>query len=251
MKPPLIEFEHVDFRYPDAPEDALSQVSFTISEGEYVGIVGPNGGGKTTILKLITALEEPDSGTVSLEGIPATQYRERSRIGYVPQHLSQAEFRFPATVREVVASGRTAGGMFRSPNAEDGRAVDDALKATGLAERADDDLRTLSGGQKQRAYIARALAARPKILILDEPTVGVDAETQSTFYTFLARLHKEHTLTILFVTHDLDTIAKQADHILSVNRTLICHTPSASFKKHEYISSVYGEHVKEVPHRHA
>lgn len=215
-----IEFAGVSFGYPN--HAVLENVSFKIHAGAYVGVIGPNGGGKTTALKLMLGLIEPQSGTVRIFGEPAGALRERAAIGYVPQHGAHTSINFPATVQEIVESGRTPRKkLFTTFDEKDRRAVRSALEASGIWDLRGRLLRELSGGQRQRALVARALASEPRILLLDEPFEGVDLTAQREFYEILRRLNKKG-LTIIFVTHDVDIISHEADEIICLNRRLVC-----------------------------
>ena len=239
----IVTIDNLSFAYPGSTEEAVSGVNVQITKGEFVGIVGPNGGGKTTLMKLILGLLKPTNGTIHFD--------KSGGVGYVPQRVSQDEFQFPVTVEEVVQSGLTGSkGLFSFFRKQDNAAVTQALATTNLTKQRHALLSELSGGQKQRVFIARALVSNPSVLILDEPTIGVDANSEDAFYSFLSRLHKELQLTILFVTHDLDLITKAADHVLCINKKLICHTHTADFDKSTYVSEVYGDNLKHLHHHH-
>lgn len=222
---PCIQVEHVSFSFGELP--VLADISFEIWRGDYVGIIGPNGGGKTTLLKILLGLLQPTSGSIQLFGQPATSFDERHYLGYVPQRVAQADF--PATVREVVASGRsarcTAGHMHAGHAAQD---IAAALELADISDLAGRRLGELSGGQRQRVFIARALAGRPRILLLDEPTTGIDAASQQQFFDLLRRLNREHGLTILFVSHDLGAMRHEASRIFELNQTLAEHADPAT-----------------------
>lgn len=244
-----IEVKNLNFSYQGSP--VLENVSFAVHCGEYLGIVGPNGGGKTTLLKLLLGLLEPDSGSVEVFGYPPRKLRERFRIGYVPQGISHANPQFPATVDEIVRSGRTPrAGILGRFKQQDKDAVEEAFRLTGTARLRSKLIGDLSGGERQRVFIARALAGQPDILILDEPTVGVDIESKEQFYDFLTKLNKELGLTVIFVTHDTDVIAKEAQTILCINRSLVCHESSKSWRDHDHVSHLYGSKVRHVHHQH-
>ncbi len=184
-KVPVISVKNVSFTYNGNP--ILERISFEVQSGDYVGIVGPNGGGKTTLLKLMLGLLKPDNGEVLLLGDPIKHSENRARIGYVPQRSLADEHLFPATVEEIVMSGRTAGrGLFSMRSKADQAAIKRALKAADVAHLAHRRIGTLSGGERQRVMIARALAGDPAILMLDEPTAAVDAPSQEAFYAFCA-----------------------------------------------------------------
>lgn len=244
-----IEFKDVNFKYNE--NVVLENVSFQIADGDYVGLIGPNGGGKTTTLKIILGLLQPDSGTVRIFGHTLEKAKEHYEIGYVPQKVMEGEFAFPATVKEVIESGRVSRyALFQGFSATDKQSLEKAITLTGIEGLQNRLIGELSGGQRQLVFIARALAREPKILILDEPTVGVDISSKERFYSFLEELHRELGMTILMVSHDVDVMASEAKQILCINKNLICHVSSASFKKDKYLDDLYGNKTKPVPHHH-
>lgn len=247
----IIELKDVSFQYDASPELALQSVSLQIHEGEFVAIVGPNGGGKTTLLRLILGLLAPDTGFVALHGVPPMHHANKAKIGYVPQRILTEEYQFPVTVEEVIQSGLIGKkGLFSLFNTTDGKAVKRALAITKLEKQRKMLISELSGGQRQRVFIARALVSQPEILILDEPTVGIDAASQDAFYQFLSEIHKKLNLTILFVSHDLELVTKAADHVLCVNKKLICHTHTHEFDTKNYVEQVYGKTITPLHHNH-
>ncbi len=244
-----IELEGISFHYNEIP--VLEDISFSIETGEYLGIIGPNGGGKTTLIKIILGLSEPDSGNVKIFGKDIVEFRDRYKIGYVPQKASEAEFYFPATVEEVVRSGRTARvGLLKRFRATDNKAIVKAMEISEVIQYKERLISKLSGGERQRVFIARALAGEPEILILDEPAVGVDIASQERFYSFLADINRELRITIVFISHDVGVIANEVNNVLCLNRRLICHGSPESFIKEEYLEKVYGRKVTSVLHRH-
>jgi zinc transport system ATP-binding protein len=203
--PLAVAFAGVNFAYrPGQP--VLTDVDLAVQQGEFVAVAGPNGGGKTTLIRLALGLERPTAGTVRLFGEPAHRFSRRSTLGYLAQR-SQLGTEAPATVREVVAAGRLAAGGLLGPLRRRDRAIaDDAIAEVGLAALADTPLARLSGGQQQRAFIAKALAGEPGLLVLDEPTAGVDAESQEALVRLLARLHRDHRVTTLYVSHEFGAV---------------------------------------------
>lgn len=247
-KTPAIELTNVTFRY--RQDIVLEHLNFSITQGDYVGIIGPNGSGKTTLLKIMLGLLEPDNGEVKLFGKPLSNKALRD-VAYIPQRIDQGEIDFPATVREIVQSGKTSQlGVLGRMNKKQQDAVQKALKTANIAKLSDRRLSDLSGGQRQRVMIARALAFNPKILILDEPTVGVDVRSQEEFYTFIHKLNKEHGLTIILVTHEIDVVANEVSHLLCVNRTITYHGTPTKFVKGDYLTKLYGKNVKMILHDH-
>lgn len=209
---PALDVEGVAFEYQRNP--VLDGVTFRVAPGELVALTGPNGSGKTTLLRVVLGLLPPSQGSVRLFGDPPRHVRERGRIGYVPQIRARAEL-LPATVRDVVTSGRLARrGWWRPAGTADRRAVDDALHLVGLDDLADRRLATLSGGQQQRAFIAKALVTAPELLILDEPTTGIDAESHRRFRDTLVTAAHQHGTAVLLVSHDLGAVADDLDRVV-------------------------------------
>ncbi len=238
----------MSFKYNDTP--VLESISFTVYKGEYLGIIGPNGGGKTTLLRIILGLLHPTEGRVALFGKDHHDFKERYRIGYVPQRSTQAEKGFPATVFEVVRSGRVPRlGFFLGFKKKDIEAVENAMEISGIARYRDTPIDKLSGGERQRVFIARALAGEPDVLILDEPTIGVDIGAQKTFYEFLAVLNRDHNLTIIFVSHDVDAISKEVKTVLCLNHNLVCHGFPEDLVNEHILKRLYGENTAKL-HQH-
>jgi zinc transport system ATP-binding protein len=210
-----VELLGVSFGY-DPQRPVLDDVTLAIPEGQFVAIAGPNGGGKTTLLRLIVSLNRPQRGTIRVFGEPVGTAARRGLVAYLPQraHLG---IEAPATVREVVATGRVSRRHLLGPlTVEDRSAVDAAIERVGLTARADEPIATLSGGQQQRAFIAKAIAAEPRLLILDEPTTGVDADAQDALAALLARLHGELHVTILYASHEFGAVEDVAERLLLV-----------------------------------
>ena len=218
--PLAVELDDVSFRY-ERGEVVLSGVSLDVEPGEFVAIAGPNGGGKTTLLRVVLGLERPTAGRALLFGEPATSVSRRRLLGYLPQR-AQLGVEAPATVREVVAAGRVAASRLVGPmRRRDRELVDEAIERVGLAARADAPVRTLSGGMQQRAFIAKALAAEPSLLALDEPTTGVDAESQDALGELLAHLHSELGVTILYVSHEFGAVERHVQRLVLVRGGIV------------------------------
>lgn len=246
---PIIEAKNVSFYYGTIP--ALTHLSFKVTAGDYVGVIGPNGGGKTTLIKILLGLLKPSEGSVTVLGQAISSLAERHLIGYVPQRITSNAVEFPATVQEIVESGRTPQlGLWHRWRRRDQRVVQEALAHAEISHLQHRRLSQLSGGERQRVFIARALAAEPRILILDEPTVGVDVTTQEKFFAFLKELNTKHGITILFVTHDIDVIAQEATTVLCLNHGLVCYGAPSDFIKEEYMERLYGKTMKFVMHNH-
>jgi zinc transport system ATP-binding protein len=224
--PLAVELAGVDFAYPHGPA-VLQRVDLRVEAGEFLAIAGPNGGGKTTLLRLVLGLERPTRGSVRLFGEPADRFGDRARLGYLAQR-SQLGVQAPATVREVVAAGRSALRPFGRLGAADHAAVDEAIERVGLAGLAKRPLTRLSGGQQQRAFIAKALVAGPKLLALDEPTAGVDVSAQEALAELLGRLHGELGVTILYVSHEFGAIEHVVQRLVLVRERIAFDGPPSS-----------------------
>ncbi|MBS4068727.1 MAG: zinc ABC transporter ATP-binding protein [Sulfurimonas sp. RIFOXYD12_FULL_36_11] len=219
----------------------LSNISLEIFRSEYIAIIGPNGGGKTTLVRMLLGLEKPTSGEVKIYGKKLSDFKEWHKIGYVPQRASHVDSSFPATVLDIVKMGRTSqGGIFSSFNETDKKLVYDAMAKMDILDLQDKMIGTLSGGQRQRAMIARALASNPEILILDEPNTGVDVASQKNFYALLRKLNQEDKITIVFITHDIGVIADDIARLFTINeKAVICNDPKHLLSCQE-MSELYG-----------
>lgn len=245
MSGPVIRLRGVTAGYSRA-HPALRGVDLEVQQGEFLAVIGPNGGGKTTLLKTILGLLEPFEGTVEVLGEPPGR-ENRSRTGYVPQVIPQREF--PATVMDVVLMGRLGRkALFRGFSADDRLLVAENLKKLGIEGLAGERMDRLSGGQKQRVLIARALAGNPDILLLDEPLASVDMQTQQSFYNLLAKLNDR--MTIVMVTHDVGAVSSHVKSMACINTTIVSHGETIS---EDDVSRAYGcpfELVAHgVPHR--
>jgi zinc transport system ATP-binding protein len=236
---PVIEVESVDFGYTATP--VVRDVSLRIDAGEYVAVVGPNGSGKSTLMKLMLGLLEPDTGTANLFGEPAHRFDDGSRIGYVAQHASASK-EMPITVREVVKMGRFPHVGFGRLSAADWETVDRALDTVGLSAFADRRVTQLSGGQRQRAFIARALAGEADLLVLDEPTVGVDTESVDAFYDLLSSLNADG-ITILLIEHDLSAVTDHAERVVCLNGEVYFDGPVDEFVDSDALARAFGSLV--------
>jgi zinc transport system ATP-binding protein len=198
----------------------LRHVDLRIEQGEFVAIAGPNGGGKTTLLRLALGLERPKAGRVRLFDQPADRVHRRSRVAYLPQRAELA-LDAPVTVREVVTAGRVARRVVGRLRDADRAAIDEAIARVGLSEHAEAVVRRMSGGQQQRAFIAKALAAEPDLLVLDEPTAGVDADAQEALAELLERLHRDLDVTILFVSHEFGAVERFVERLVLVRGEIV------------------------------
>ncbi len=237
---PLVAVENLTFGYTAHP--VLTDVSLTVDSGEYVGMIGPNGSGKSTLLQLILGLHTPDEGTVRLFGQPAREFVDRERVGYVAQDVTENTKEMPITVEEVVLMGRFPRAGFGRITDTDRDQARKALETVGIDDLADRRITTLSGGQRQRAYIARVLAGEADLLVLDEPTVGVDAESVAAFFDLLGELN-EAGLTVLLVEHDIGAVLEYTDRVLCLNRTIYFDGPPAEFADSDVLERAYGASI--------
>jgi zinc transport system ATP-binding protein len=237
---PVVDLAGVTFGYTATP--VVEDVSLAIDPGEYVAIVGPNGSGKSTLMQLMVGLLEPDTGTAHLFGERADRFDDGERVGYVAQQASAAK-EMPITVREVVKMGRFPHVGFGRLSSEDWAVVDDALATVGMGAFADRRVTQLSGGQRQRAFIARALASEADLLVLDEPTVGVDAESVDAFYDLLAALNAEG-ITVLLIEHDLGAVVEHADRVVCLNREVYFDGPTDEFVESDALARAFGTEAR-------
>lgn len=227
----IIELKNISFSYSNT--NVLSNINFVIEKGDFVGLIGPNGSGKTTLLKLILGILPIQKGTIKINGKSLLKFDDWSLLGYVPQKATNIEVNFPATVREVVAMGLLSTKKFpKIFNSEDSKKVINALKMVHMEKFAENRIGELSGGQQQRVLIAKAMICEPEILFLDEPTTGIDPESQQKFYELLRQLNNQG-VTIVLVSHDVGRITKYVTKIASLNKKLEFYRTHAEFCSHD------------------
>ncbi len=244
----LIEIKNLFFAYDE--QLVLEDINLEINAGDFLAILGPNGSGKSTLLRLILGLLKPKQGCIYLFGQDVHHFKEWWRIGYVPQratyHVDQV---FPVSVKEVVEMGRLSRKKFpRFLSREDEEAVLEALRKVEMESYINRRISQLSGGQQQRVFIARAIVSQPEILLLDEPTTGIDAATQERFYDMLAELNTQG-LTIVIVTHDIGIVNRHVRQVACLNRKLIYHGTHEEFCSSPRLMEIIGDHHL-VIHRH-
>jgi zinc transport system ATP-binding protein len=221
------ELDNVSFGYRPG-QRVLESVDLQIEEGEFVAIAGPNGGGKTTLIRLALGLERPSAGRAMLYGEPAHRFSRRRTLGYLAQR-TELGGDAPTTVRELVSAGRlAAGGLIGPMRRRDRELVEEAIARVRLDHVADAPLRTLSGGMQQRAFIAKALAGEPSLLVLDEPTTGVDAESQESLAALLDTLHADLGVTILYVSHEFGAVERFVQRLVLVRRSIVFDGPPSA-----------------------
>lgn len=242
MEKEVVNFQNVSFSFNDVL--VLEEVSFSIQERSFISIVGPNGGGKTTLLKLMLGLLNPSRGTITVFGMPPD--KARTSVGYMPQYI-QFDPHFPVTVLDVVLMGRLRKGMRLGPYGKKDRAAClDALRKLEMHDARNRPFGALSGGQRQRVLMARALAAEPQLLLLDEPTSNVDMAVETELFELLHAL--SDVITVVVVSHDLGFVSQYVERVVCVNRRVFVHPTTAITGA--MINELYGTHVRMVRHEH-
>jgi zinc transport system ATP-binding protein len=245
---PFIQVENLYFSYDR--QLLLEDITFTISEGDFLAIIGPNGSGKSTLVKIILKLLKPDKGTVRIQGVPIDSFNRWDLVGYVPQKATHVDALFPISVSEVVGLERLA--AKRCPKwlgRKDSLAVTEALDLVGMASQAGRRIGDLSGGQQQRVFIARAIVNRPRILFLDEPTTGIDSKAQDEFYSLLDTLNRQG-ITVVMITHDIGVVNKHVNKVACLNRRMVFHGTHEEFCSSADVQALIpGEHHL-ILHRH-
>jgi zinc transport system ATP-binding protein len=245
----LIALRGVAFGYGGAP--VLLDIDLTIRERDFLAIIGPNGSGKTTLVKVALGLLKPTSGTVEIFGRPLGEFNDWAKIGYIPQKATYIDPYFPASVEEVVAMALVSSRKSGAGSGREGRdRILRALGEVGMAEFRKWPIGRLSGGQQQRVFIARALVTSPRVLVLDEPTTGVDAANQTAFYELLDRLNREEGLTIVLITHDIGIVNKHVTRVACLNQRLVYHGSHEDFCRSEVFRDMVsrGDHL--ISHEH-
>lgn len=251
MKSSVVSIKDVSFSYQN--RNVLEHIDLEVPEGSFLALLGPNGSGKSTLIKILLGLNSLQSGQVELFGVHLRKFKAWNKIGYVSQKANSFNTGFPATVFEVVSMGLFGKiGMFNFMNKAHKKRVQEALKTVGLEEYAKQNIGELSGGQQQRAFIARALVSDPKLLILDEPTVGVDASSVEDFYELLKRLNQQFGITLLLVTHDMGPVTNLVTHVACLNKKLHFHGNTTEYERMDNrdLSAFYGHPVHAMDHHH-
>ena len=245
-----VELKNISFHYGN--QKVLEHVSLTIKKGSFLGLVGPNGSGKSTLIKLMLGLLPIEQGEILLFGEKASKFRHWEKIGFVSQKANSFNTGFPATVFEVVSMGLYGKiGLFRFLNRKQKQQVKEAIDQVGMSKYLNKNIGELSGGQQQRVFIARALVSQPELLILDEPTVGVDATSVRQFYDMLDHLNKDRGITLVMVTHDIGAMTDHVTDVACLNKTLHFHGNTADFEGNQDLSTIYGHDVHLLTHNHS
>jgi len=245
----IIEANDVRFSYGN--EEVLSHVSFQVHAGDYIGIIGRNGAGKSTLIKIILGLLKPQGGLIELWGQDIRNFKEWHKCAYVSQKATHFDTQFPVTVFEVALMGTTPRrGMFKFHNVADREKALKALDQVGMLKFKDRLMGELSGGQQQKVFIARALAGEPEVMVLDEPTNGIDYKSQQELIALLRSLN-EKGMTLLLVSHDIEMITREVMHVLCVDHTLTCHLTPEEFLRESVANDVLGRELPVLkPHHH-
>lgn len=239
---PIISIDNVSFSYSSVP--VVRDINLAINDGEFLGVIGPNAGGKSTLLKLILGLLSPDAGEITVFG--KNPDKGRSRIGYVPQYPAFTRD-FPINVCDAVLLGRLGETRWYGGYTQEDREIAiNVLKAIEIDTIQHQTIDSLSGGQLQRVLIARALASKPDILILDEPTANIDVRAEEDIFALLKQ-YNDH-MTIIVVSHDIGFISAYVDRVACLNQTMLCHTTSEISGK--TIEELYGAPVRMIQHVH-
>ena len=231
--------------------EAVSNVSFSIQQGDYVGIVGPNGSGKSSLIKAILGLL-PSSGDITLLGAPLKKFSQWSRVGYLPQKQNSINPLFPATVAEVVSLGLLSTKKIpKRLNEADKAHIRDVMAWLEILDIKDTMFARLSGGQQQRVFLARAMVNNPRLLILDEPTVALDPQSRENFYRITKHINTQHNVTVLLVTHDTGSIGQYASKMLYLDKKLVFFGGFDEFCSSPDMSSYFGTYTQHLMcHRH-
>ncbi len=246
----ILSVQNLFFRYQET--DVLHDISFNVDQGDYIGLVGPNGSGKTTLVRIILGMLKPYRGKIRIFGRENPEFKDRRRIGYLPQKLTNLNPRFPATVREIVSLGLLSNKRFpKYLSRNDEAAIDAALDSLGIGNIKNNFIADLSGGQLQRVLAARAIVNNPDFLILDEPTTALDPEMRERFFQLLKDLNKNRSVTIVMVTHDTGTIGKYASKLLYIDKTIVFYGSFSDFCLSKEITDFFGESAQHIIcHRH-
>ena len=243
----VVELRDVSVRYGSGVV-ALDGITLDVHDKDFIALIGPNGAGKSTLLKVILGLIKPTNGVVKLFGMPELT-KNLKHVGYVPQSAQARDANLPFNVFETVLLGRTPYlGPFHGAGAQDKQKVEEALKQFGIYALKDRRIGQLSGGQSQRVFLAKAMVTDPKLLLLDEPTSGVDTASKTEFYNILERLNKEKGITVILSSHDIGVTTKIANRVLCINRSQFFCGPNTDFSPSSELPKVYDHAVELMDH---
>ncbi len=244
----VINIQNLSFQY--GTRAVLDNINLKVKEGAFLGLVGPNGSGKSTLIKCILGLLQPTKGEIRLFNQSLSKFKQWDKIGFVSQKASSFNTGFPASVFEVVSMGLFGKvGLFRFLTKQHKEKVREAIELVGMTEYMKQNIGELSGGQQQRVFIARALVSDPQLLILDEPTVGVDIKSVNNFYAMLSQLNKKG-ITLLLVTHDVSGMTDHVTAVACLNKHLHFHGNTKDFEDNHRLSAFHGQEVHILAHNH-
>ena len=250
MDSAIIKAKGISFSYGNTT--ILDNVSFHVKPGEFLGVVGPNGSGKSTLVKICLGLIKAQKGSLELFGRDINLFKDWGKIGYIPQKATSFNQGFPATVEEVVAANLyPIVGLFSQLKSEHKEMVDEVLNTVGMYEYKKRLIGRLSGGQQQRVFIAKSLISDPKVIFMDEPTVGIDSKSEENFYTLMEYLNKEKGITLVMITHDVGAISNRIDKVICVSEgKLYEHGCSINEGSHELKDVFEHSNKRLVSHSH-
>lgn len=246
----IVELKDVSFGYDE--KLVLEDIQLDVYEKDYLGIVGPNGAAKSTLIKLMIGILKPVKGSIKLFHQDIKDFKDWGRIGYVAQKATSFNTSFPATVEEVVGANLFPQiGLFKPIQKKHLEKVEQALSIVGMENYKNRLIGNLSGGQQQKVFIARTLASSPKIIFLDEPTVGIDVKSQEQFYQLMKKLNQEMGITIVMVSHDIGAITENVNRVACMgDKRLVTHHQCCNIPFHEVLSEFYGDKMKLLVHHH-
>ncbi|MFW5649701.1 MAG: metal ABC transporter ATP-binding protein [Candidatus Alkaliphilus sp. MAG34] len=229
----------------------LENVNLTIFRGDFLGIVGPNGSAKSTLIKIILGILKPQKGTVVLLDSPIERFNQWNRIGYIPQRVGNFNPAFPATVEEIVGANLYSQmGFLKFLNKKHKIKIREALDVVNMSGYGNHLIGNLSGGEQQKVFIARTLISNPEIIFMDEPLVGVDTQSQEQFYRLMEKLNRELGITLVMVSHDIGVITDKANRVACVGNKKVCVQPSVEVDKEGHVRDIYGESLNILHHKH-
>jgi zinc transport system ATP-binding protein len=244
----VIDIRSLSFQY--GTKTVLENINLQVQKGSFLGLVGPNGSGKSTLIKCILGLLQPTKGDITIFGQPINKFNHWEKIGFVSQKANSFNSGFPASVFEVVSMGLFRKvGLFRFLTKQHKQKVREAIELVGMTDYLKQNIGELSGGQQQRVFIARALVSDPELLILDEPTVGVDIQSANNFYEMLSELNKKG-ITLLLVTHDVAAMTEKVSAVACLNKQLHFHGNTKDFQENHGLSAFHGQEVHLLTHNH-
>lgn len=238
----VVEINNVSFAYNNKP--LISNITFSINKGDYLGIIGANGSGKSTLVKLMLRILSPTGGEIRMFGVNINNFKRWNKVGYISQKATSFNLGFPASVEEVVGANLFSRiGLFKSMKKEHRDLVYSALEKVGMQDKGKEMIGSLSGGQQQRVFIARVLVSDPELLILDEPTAGIDIKSEEAVYCLLSDLNEELGLTVVMVSHDIGAMTIHASRFVCLGENgFFEHTPDDKISS-DLLTEIYGHGV--------